>query len=189
MPGHLLRTVPYGGKRILEVVVFDLLAETTDGIVNPANGGLSHGGGLAAQISEAAGESLDQECREYVQAHGRLEVGSALLTGAGSLPFKGVIHAVGPRFGSGDEERMIGRALMASFRIATEQGWKSLSFPALSSGIFSVPPEICVRAYFQAARAYFNNVEYKECVHTLRLVLQKGKIADQAAAFRLDSSF
>jgi len=79
--------------------------------------------------------------------------GSAVVTGAGRLPFKGVIHAVGPRYGEGDEEAKLVRALESAFERARERGWESVSFPAVSSGIFGVPLDICARAYLAAARA------------------------------------
>ena len=76
-----------------------------------------------------------------------------MVTTGGKLPFKGVIHAVGPRYGEGDEERKLFRALQAAFACALERGWDSVSFPAVSSGIFAVPLDICARAYVQAGRA------------------------------------
>ena len=78
---------------------------------------------------------------------------TAVVTTGGKLPFKGVIHAVGPRYGEGDEERKLFRALQAAFACALERGWDSVSFPAVSSGIFAVPLDICARAYVQAGRA------------------------------------
>jgi O-acetyl-ADP-ribose deacetylase (regulator of RNase III) len=82
-----------------------------------------------------------------------LATGSAVVTTAGRLPFKGVIHAVGPRYGEGDEENKLYDALTNAFSLALERGWESVSFPAVSSGIFAVPLEICARAYLRAARA------------------------------------
>lgn len=75
------------------------------------------------------------------------------MTGAGKLPFRGVIHAVGPRQGEGQEETKLLNALQAAFRLAKERGWESVAFPAVSSGIFSVPAPVCARAYVAAARA------------------------------------
>jgi len=135
------------------VVRGDLLKEPVDAIVNAANGHLAHGGGVAAIISRAAGPALQEESQKIVDQRGALPTGSAVATTAGKLPFKGVIHAVGPRFGEGEEERKLVQALTAAFDCARERGWQSLSFPAVSSGIFAVPPEVCARAYIKAARA------------------------------------
>ena len=64
-----------------------------------------------------------------------------------------MIHAVGPRQGEGDEEAKLVRALGAAFACARERGWDSVSFPAVSSGIFAVPLDVCARAYLAATRA------------------------------------
>ena len=131
----------------------DLLEEPVDAIVNAANGALAHGGGVAGIISRAAGPALQEESDVLVRAQGVLETGSAVATTAGRLPFKGVIHAVGPRFGEGDEEVKLVNALNAAFKLAKDRGWETVSFPAVSAGIFAVPLEICARAYVRAGRA------------------------------------
>ena len=131
----------------------NLLDEPVDAIVNAANGHLAHGGGVAGIIARAAGADLQRESDLLVQEHGPFPAGAALVTTAGKLPFKGVIHAVGPRQGEGDEEAKLYRALIAAFACAKERGWSSVSFPAVSSGIFAVPLEVCARAYLKAMRA------------------------------------
>ena len=130
----------------------DLLKEPVEAIVNAANGHLAHGGGVAGIISRAAGPALQAESDALVAARGPFATGSAVVTTAGTLPFKGVIHAVGPRYGDGDEENKLFSALTGAFRLARENGWDSVSFPAVSSGIFAVPLDICARAYLRAAR-------------------------------------
>jgi O-acetyl-ADP-ribose deacetylase (regulator of RNase III) len=131
----------------------NLLEEPVEAIVNAANGRLAHGGGVAGLISRAAGPSLQEESDRIVRERGALPTGSAVVTTAGGLPFKGVIHAVGPRQGEGDEEAKLVRALAAAFACARERGWDSVSFPAVTSGIFAVPADVCARAYLAAARA------------------------------------
>ena len=131
----------------------NLLDEKVDAIVNAANGHLAHGGGVAGIIARAAGPALQQESDLLIQRQGPLPTGSAVVTTAGKLPFKGVIHAVGPRQGEGEEEAKLFQALTAAFERARERGWSSISFPAVSSGIFAVPLEVCARAYIKAARA------------------------------------
>ena len=131
----------------------NLLAEPVDAIVNAANGHLAHGGGVAGIISRAAGPELQAESDRLVAARGPFPTGSAVVTTAGKLPFKGVIHAVGPRYGEGDEEAKLTQALAAAFACAAERGWHSVAFPAVSAGIFSVPLEICARAYLKAGRS------------------------------------
>ena len=131
----------------------NLLEEPVDAIVNAANGHLAHGGGVAGIIARAAGPALQQESDRIVGSRGTLASGSAVVTTAGKLPFKGVIHAVGPRHGEGNGENKLFDALHAAFACALERGWDSVSFPAVSSGIFAVPLEVCARAYVRAGRA------------------------------------
>jgi len=141
------------------VVRGDLLREPVDAIVNAANGHLAHAGGVAGIIARAAGPALLRESERLVRERGPFPAGSAVVTSAGNLPFKGVIHAVGPRYGEGDEEAKLLLALNNSFQSAQERGWQSVSFPAVSSGIFAVPLDICARAYLAAARrATLSNV-------------------------------
>jgi O-acetyl-ADP-ribose deacetylase len=134
------------------VVRGDLLEEPVDAIVNAANGRLAHGGGVAGILSRAAGPLLQAESDRLVAERGPFPTGSAVVTTAGKLPFKGVIHAVGPRFGEGDEERKLVQALVSAWQCAAERAWSSVSFPAVSSGIFAVPLDACARAYLAAAR-------------------------------------
>ena len=131
----------------------NLLDEPVEAIVNAANGHLAHGGGVAAIISRAAGPALQEESDRITRQRGPFPAGSAVVTGAGRLPFKGVIHAIGPRQGEGDEEAKLVRALTAAFACAREHGWEAVSFPAVSSGIFAVPLGVCARAYVAAARS------------------------------------
>jgi O-acetyl-ADP-ribose deacetylase len=131
----------------------NLLDEPVDAIVNAANGHLAHGGGVAGVISRAAGPALQRESDLLIEKQGPLSTGAAVVTTAGKLPFKGVIHTVGPRQGEGDEEAKLFGALASAFACAKERGWSSVSFPAVSSGIFAVPLDVCARAYLKAMRA------------------------------------
>ena len=131
----------------------NLLEEPVEAIVNAANGHLAHGGGVAGIISRAAGPVLQEESQRIVKERGPLPAGAAVVTTAGRLPFKGIIHAVGPRQGEGDEEAKLVQALSSAFLEARKREWNSLAFPAVSSGIFAVTLEVCARAYAKAARA------------------------------------
>lgn len=165
----------FGNGRFFYVVIYDLLAEPVDAIVNAANGNLSHGGGVAAAIAIAAGDELEREGRQIIDCRGPLKTGEAVITTAGRLPFKGVIHAVGPRMGEGNEKEKIVAALRSAFELAHSQGWQSVSFPGISSGIFSVPHEICAGAYFQAVQQFFE--EHQESsLKTIRLCLFDGPL-------------
>jgi len=165
---------PGGGR--FEAVLDDLLKQKTDAIVNAANGRLAHGGGVAAAIEGAAGPELTREGDAIVAARGPIPTGGAVATTAGRLPFKAVIHAVGPRQGEGDEERLLVAALMAAFALADQRGFRSLAFPAVSSGIFAVPAEVCARAYVAAARSFFE-ARPGATLRLARLCLFEGAVA------------
>jgi len=166
----------YGGGRRFEVVTGDLLAQPVEAIVNAANGQLAHGGGVAAAIARAAGPALVEDGDRVVAARGPLAVGEAVVTTAGRLPYKGVVHAVGPHQGVGQEEQKLVQALRAAFDCAVAQGFASLAFPAVSSGIFAVPLEVCARAYVRAVREFFA-AHPGACLRTVRLVLLAGPLA------------
>ncbi|HSD27488.1 MAG TPA: macro domain-containing protein [Vicinamibacteria bacterium] len=172
---------PYPGGRVFEVVTGDLLSEPVDAIVNAANGHLAHGGGVAAAIARAAGPALVEQGDGIVAASGPVGVGEAVVTTAGRLPFKGVIHAVGPHHGVGREEERLAQALRAAFQRAHEHGWSSVSFPAVSSGIFAVPLEVCARAYVRAVRSFFAD-HPETSLRTIRLCLMPGPLVDLVKA-------
>jgi O-acetyl-ADP-ribose deacetylase (regulator of RNase III) len=177
MSAAVIARESFPGGRELCVVVGDLLAEPVDAIVNAANGHLAHGGGVAAAIARAAGPALEQDGGRIVRERGEVRVGDAVVTTAGRLPFAGVIHAVGPYQGQGREEERLVEALEAAFRRADERGWKAVAFPAVSSGIFAVPLEVCARAYVQAVRRFFT-AHPDTSVRTLRLCLLGGPLVD-----------
>jgi O-acetyl-ADP-ribose deacetylase (regulator of RNase III) len=167
----------FPGGRVFQVALANLIHETTDGIVNAANSHLAHGGGVAAAIARAAGPELESQSREIIAQQGPLPAGSAVVTTAGRLPFQGVIHVVGPRQGEGDEERALTSGLVAAYWIADRLGWKSLSQPAVSSGIFAVPAEICARSYIAAAREFWAH-RSEAGLKLIRLCLVEGALVD-----------
>lgn len=177
MQASILAEIRFDAERAFRVVQGNLLAEPVEAIVNAANGMLAHGGGVAGIIARAAGPVLQQESDRIVRARGVLPVGAAVATSAGNLPFKAVIHAVGPRYGEGDEEAKLVRALTAAFRCAHDSGWISLSFPAVSSGIFSVPLETCARSYLAAVRGWFD-AEPATSLRNVRLCLRDQPVID-----------
>lgn len=144
------------GDHELLLCVGDILSAPTDVIVNPANGSLSHGGGLAGQILQRAGEELQEESDQFIREHGQLESGMAAYTTAGRLPYKAVIHAVGPQMGEGDEQQKIELAVSRSLKLCEINEWQSIAFPAISTGIFGVPVEICAQGFFRAITSFWD---------------------------------
>jgi O-acetyl-ADP-ribose deacetylase (regulator of RNase III) len=144
----LEHTTPVG--QIIRVVQGDLTAEVVDAIVNAANERLAHGGGVAGAISRSGGPIVQQESDAWVREHGPVPTGSAAITGAGALPCRYVIHAVGPVWGSGDEEAKLASAVRSSLDLAGEKGLHSVSMPGISSGIFGFPKPLCAQVMLRA---------------------------------------
>src|SRR5712692_3428575 len=133
-------TIEYG-KRQFHVAVKDLLGTPVDAIVNAANSGLSHGGGVAEQIARYAGEAFLADSRRVIAEAGRVPLTQCVVTTAGSLPYRGIIHAVSPRMTEDNVGRKLEATIANAMAMADKQGWNSIAFPALSTGIYGVPKE------------------------------------------------
>ena len=177
MAGTVIQKKEFAGGQTFTVVVNDILCEPVQCIVNAANGMLAHGGGVAAAIADAAGSVLLADCREIIAKRGRIPSGHAVVSKAGDLPFRGVIHAVGPKMGEGDEEKKLVRALREAFGLAEERRWASISFPGVSSGIFLVPAATCARAYLRAVREFYA-ANPMSPLREIRLCLFMGPLLD-----------
>ncbi len=140
--------------QVIRIIKGDLTAEPVDAIVNAANERLAHGGGLAGAIVRQGGQVIQAESDEWVQAHGPVRTGTAAITGAGTLPARYVVHAVGPVWGSGDEEKKLAGAVRSALALAAEGDIRSISIPAISSGIFGFPKELCAQVMIATVTDY-----------------------------------
>ncbi len=136
--------------RKIRLVKGDITELEVDAIVNAANAQLVLGGGVAGAIRKKGGPSIQEECNKI----GGTTVGNAVVTGAGNLKAKYVIHAVGPRMGEGDEDNKLRNATLNSLRRATEKGCKTIAFPAISTGIFGFPKDRCAKIMLTAIRDF-----------------------------------
>lgn len=137
------------GKTI-RLVQGDITERDVDAIVNAANSYLQHGGGVAGAIVKKGGYIIQKESNKI----GFTPVGTAVITGAGKLSARFVIHAVGPRMGEGDEDNKLRSAVLNSLLLASEKGLKSISMPAISSGIFGFPKDRCANILVKTALNY-----------------------------------
>ncbi len=126
------------------VKVGDLTKEATDAIVNAANHTLLGGGGVDGAIHRAGGPDILKECKEIrrLQFPDGLPTGQAVITTAGRMPAKYVIHTVGPVYGSGGKEKadLLAACYANSLSLAAKKGLQSVAFPAISTGIYGYPP-------------------------------------------------
>jgi len=136
--------------KILRLVQGDITERDTDAIVNAANSFLQHGGGVAGAIVRKGGYIIQEESDKI----GFTPVGTAVITTAGKLSARFVIHAVGPRMGEGDEDNKLRSAVLNSLLLASEKGLKSISMPAISSGIFGFPKDRCANILVRTALNY-----------------------------------
>jgi O-acetyl-ADP-ribose deacetylase (regulator of RNase III) len=125
----------------VELVQGDITDLATDAIVNAANSALMLGAGVAGAIRRKGGPSIQEECYRI----GACEVGNAVITGAGLLPARHVIHAVGPMMGEGQERGKLASATRASLLLAERNGLESIAFPAISTGVYGYPMEGCAQ--------------------------------------------
>jgi O-acetyl-ADP-ribose deacetylase (regulator of RNase III) len=135
---------------VLELIEGDITEMQTDAIVNAANAQLTLGGGVAGAIRRKGGPQIQQDCNKI----GGTYVGGAVITTGGNLKAKYVIHAVGPRMGEGDEDRKLKNATLNSLKIADEKTIKSISFPAISTGIFGFPIQRCAEIMLETTIDY-----------------------------------
>jgi len=161
-------TFPSG--QVLEVCQGDLTEEMLDAIVNAANSHLAHGGGVAGAIVRRGGSSIQEESDAWVRKHGQVTHAEPAYTGAGRLGCRYVIHAVGPVWGEGDEDRKLAEAVQGSLRLAARLGLNSIALPAISTGIFGFPKDRAAQVIFDAIRDYFDQ-NSKSKVNLVRLTI------------------
>ncbi len=163
----------------------DLTEARVDAIVNAANSQLAHGGGVAGAIVRRGGQVIQQESDDWVSRHGPAGHDRPALTGAGALPARAVIHAVGPiwRGGGQGEAASLRAAYTSALELAGAQGFTSVAFPSISTGIFGFPVAQGAAIALQAARDYCA-AHPDSSVREIRFVL-----IDEATLLRFEHAF
>jgi len=141
----------------LEALTGDITTFRVDAIVNAANSTLLGGGGVDGAIHRAGGPEIIEECRRIrAEDYPRgLPTGQAVVTGAGRLPCKFVIHTVGPVWSGGgqNEEQLLADAYRNSLERAAEVGAHSLAYPAISTGVYGFPADRAARVVWRVLSA------------------------------------
>jgi len=162
---HILST-----GQSLQIVQGDITTEEVDAIVNAANEYLQHGGGVAWAIVKRGGDVIQDESDKWIKQHGPVSHTHPAWTSGGALPAKYIIHAVGPIWGDGDEDKKLADAITGSLRVADELKLLSIAMPAISTGIFGFPKERAARIIFSAIENYFSGGQ-SSTLKVVRIVL------------------
>ena len=141
----------------------DITRVPVDAMVNAANAALAGGGGVDGAIHRAGGEELMLELDAIRARIGHCATGSAVATGAGRLPARYVFHAVGPvyRDGRHGEAELLASCYRTCLAMAEERGAATISFPAISTGVYGYPPEEAARIALGAVKAHLEMAETK----------------------------
>ena len=135
----------------------DITREKTDAIVNAANSSLLGGSGVDGAIHAAGGSDIDDECLRIRQTQypDGLPTGEAVITTAGRLPAKFVIHTVGPIYGENDgrDAELLARCYASSIAVAIENSLSTIAFPAISTGVYRFPKDEAARVASHAISA------------------------------------
>ncbi len=163
----------------------DITTEESDAIVNAANSTLLGGGGVDGAIHRAGGPSILEECRvlrstDFLDG---LPTGEAVITTAGKLPARFVIHTVGPIYGreAGAEDDLLRASYLNCLRLANKHDLKSISFPSISTGAYGFPKPLAAKV---AAGAVLTGFETLQSIESVRLVF----FSESDAQLFLDSA-
>jgi O-acetyl-ADP-ribose deacetylase (regulator of RNase III) len=161
------------GDTILRLLQGDITDQGVDAVVNAANSTLLGGGGVDGAIHRRGGPAILEECRELrrTQYPEGLPTGEAVVTTAGELPARQVIHTVGPIWKGGDagEEKLLANAYRNSLDRAREAGLRTIAFPSISTGAYGFPLERAAPIALCTIKEYIQ--EHPRAIDEVRIVL------------------
>lgn len=169
----------------------DLTTHAVDAVVNAANEELAHSGGLAGALVKAGGFEIQQESSRLVANNGKVQTGEIAITGSGKLPCELLIHAVGPRWTPRKQQSCMDklqRAILAILDYVTQRNPRieTVAIPALSSGIFQFPLDLCVGIIVDTISAYFQREQVVSSLREIHLVSNEDPTVD---AFKAASEY
>lgn len=169
----------------LEFVKGDITQQETEAVVNAANDLLAPGGGVAGAIHRVAGTGLWDECKKL----GGCATGEAKITSGHDLPASWIIHTVGPVYsGSSEDPEKLAECYRNSLETAKQQGVKSISFPALSTGAFGYPLEDAAHIAVQTVIEFLNKDNSLELVRFVLFDDKSLQVHEKIIREQLDNS-
>lgn len=156
----------------LELITGDITKQSTEAIVNAANGSLLGGGGVDGAIHQAAGEELLEECKQIrlSELNGDyLPTGQAVITKGYQLPVKYVIHTVGPIWGNHNnkEAQLLADCYKNSLQLAQQYELRSISFPSISTGVYHFPVDQAANIAMETIINFLENQSFGKVTMTL----------------------
>lgn len=150
----------------ISVIQGDITRVKADAIVNAANSSLLGGGGVDGAIHRAGGPAILEACREIRARQGSCKTGEAVITTAGNLPARYVIHTVGPVWNKGNETEvaLLANAYYNSLQLALANQVKTIAFPNISTGIYHFPKEKAADIAIDTVRSFIAAHEGLEAV-------------------------
>ncbi len=144
---------------MIKLLQGDITKVNMDAIVNAANSSLMGGGGVDGAIHRAGGPVILEDCRKIVARQGGCKTGEAVITRAGNLPAKFVIHTVGPVWNGGGkgEEQLLANAYWNSLTLATENDIRTIAFPNISTGIYHFPKDKAAAIAVSTVKEFMEN--------------------------------
>jgi O-acetyl-ADP-ribose deacetylase (regulator of RNase III) len=165
MTGHLVDEFSFSNNKKIIIVQGDITDRKVDVIVNAANSFLKHGSGVAGSIVRKGGKIIQMESDKI----GFVPVGKSVITTSGNLPCSAIIHTVGPRMGEGDEDNKLSQSIYNTLQLATKKEFKTISIPAISSGIFGFPKLRCAEILLKETGKFLLN--NKTSLHTVEFCI------------------
>jgi O-acetyl-ADP-ribose deacetylase len=142
----------------IEAIKGDITKMKVDVIVNAANSSLMGGGGVDGAIHRTGGPAILEECKRIVAKQGGCKTGEAVITGAGDLPAKYVIHTVGPVWNGGknNEKEKLANCYLNSLQLAVEHNCRTIAFPNISTGVYRFPKEAAASIAVESIRKFLS---------------------------------
>ncbi len=150
----------------LKAIKGDITKLSVDAVVNAANSSLLGGGGVDGAIHRAGGKQILEECKKIVAKQGKCKTGEAVITSAGNMPSKFVIHTVGPVWhgGKNGEAEKLANCYRHSIQLASDNDCKSIAFPNISTGVYGYPKKEAAKIAVETVKHFINETNIEEVI-------------------------